>query len=136
MLAKNENEPEDEHQIKASFGVNVGPLFYHDLVRLARRGRSTLLRFVYGLFLLLALYAVYQQTFPHISFFSQPFEASATLRTSEMAQFSANFAIALIALQVVAVVVLTPAYLAGAIARSAPLSLATWLRFRNHNESN
>src|SRR4051812_24726655 len=99
-----------------SSGAVVGPLFYHDLVRLARRGRSTLLRFVYGLFLLLALYAVYQQTFPHISFFSHPFATGATLRPSDMARFSANFAVALIALQVVAVLVLTPAYLAGAIA--------------------
>jgi hypothetical protein len=38
----------------------VGPHFYYDVVRLARRGRSTLLRSVYLLVLLAGLAWIYQ----------------------------------------------------------------------------
>jgi ABC-type transport system involved in multi-copper enzyme maturation permease subunit len=97
-------------------GTLIGPLFWYDLVRLARRGRSTLLRCTYALFLLLALYAVYDTHFPQASLFGDSLATAPKVPANQMAHFSANFAIALIALQVLAVVVLTPAYLAGAIA--------------------
>src|SRR5262249_60739094 len=42
----------------------VGPLFFYDVLRLARRGRGTALRFLYGGALLVALAVVYAQRFP------------------------------------------------------------------------
>src|SRR5438552_3494067 len=42
----------------------VGPLFFYDVVRLARRGRGTALRFAIGVALLVVLGIVYNHRFP------------------------------------------------------------------------
>src|SRR5205823_4696199 len=42
----------------------VGPLFFCETVRFARRGRSILLRTTYALFLFMSLYFVHEQLFP------------------------------------------------------------------------
>lgn len=94
----------------------VGPLFAYDLLRLARRGRSTLLRCAYALLLLGGLYAVYEKHFPSEPLLTRPFAVGASVPLAELAHFAGTFAVAILALQGVAVVVLTPAYLAGAIA--------------------
>ena len=43
----------------------VGPLFFFDLVRLARRGRSTVLRCAYAFSLLVILCFLIVNSFPH-----------------------------------------------------------------------
>jgi len=114
----------------------VGPLFFCELVRFARRGRSILLRTSYALFLFLGLYFVYQQLFPFDTLLRWPFGQGPSLRPADVARFSATFAVAILALQSVAVVVLTPAYLAGAVAeererRTLDLLLTTDLSNRD-----
>src|SRR5262249_19214497 len=51
----------------------VGPLYFYELVRLARRGRSTLLRCAYALLLLAGLYSVYVTEFPEYDPLAAPF---------------------------------------------------------------
>lgn len=83
----------------------LGPHFYYDVVRLARRGRSTVLRVVYILALFFGLAFVYEST----SF-------QANLGPNELARVSERFAYTLFMVQNLAVMVLTPAYLGSAIA--------------------
>src|SRR3954469_24746926 len=59
----------------------VGPLFFYDLVRLARRGRSTLVRCLYGLLLLVGLYVVYADHFPQFDPLAAAFDPGLTLPT-------------------------------------------------------
>jgi ABC-type transport system involved in multi-copper enzyme maturation permease subunit len=83
----------------------LGPHFYYDVVRLARRGRSTVLRVVYILALFAGLAFVYEQ--------------GSSLRqwnVNEFAQVSERFSYTLFIVQNAAIMVLTPAYLASAIA--------------------
>jgi ABC-type transport system involved in multi-copper enzyme maturation permease subunit len=96
-------------------GDLIGPLFFYDLIRLARRGRSTLLRCVYALLLLGALCLVYVEVFPGHDLLGGGFSGP-QLRPSEMARFARRFFVTLALAQGAAVLVLTPAYLAGAIA--------------------
>jgi ABC-type transport system involved in multi-copper enzyme maturation permease subunit len=83
----------------------LGPHFYYDVVRLARRGRSTALRVVYILAMFIGLTFVYN---------SSPTRQHMDL--NEFAHISERFAYALFVVQNAAIMVLTPAYLASAIA--------------------
>jgi ABC-type transport system involved in multi-copper enzyme maturation permease subunit len=94
----------------------VGPLFFYDVVRLARRGRSTLLRCTYALLLLMGLYVVFTQHFPGEDPFALTPDPHSVMPIQEMARFAQTFVTTFLVLQSVAVLVLTPAYLAGAIA--------------------
>ncbi len=42
----------------------LGPLFYWDLIRLSRKGHTSLLRSLYALALLAGLFNVYEGVFP------------------------------------------------------------------------
>jgi ABC-type transport system involved in multi-copper enzyme maturation permease subunit len=112
--------------VRRRTGPLVGPLFFYDVVRLARRRRGTALRFVYGLALLLALAIVYDRCFPGHSLLSFS-GAGPTVSLSGQARFAQSFAIALLLLQNVAVLVLTPAYLAGAVAEEKEKKTLTLL---------
>ncbi len=94
----------------------TGPLFYPDLVRLARRGRSTLLRCTYAVALFAALYYAYHLRFPQHDLLAAPFASPQSLRVADMAGLAAEFVRAILVIQTAAIFVLTPAYLAGAIA--------------------
>jgi ABC-type transport system involved in multi-copper enzyme maturation permease subunit len=94
----------------------VGPLFYYELVRLARQWRSTLLRCGYALAILAALYVAYRARFPRHDLWQSPFSPGASLPASDMARLAGAFVYAILWVQTAAVFVLTPAYLAGAIA--------------------
>jgi ABC-type transport system involved in multi-copper enzyme maturation permease subunit len=94
----------------------VGPLFFYDVVRLARRGRSTLLRVVFALCLLAGLCIVYDARFPQQKILRNPFSPGPTMLPQEVGNFANVFVGVLLAVQALAVLVLTPAYLAGAIA--------------------
>jgi ABC-type transport system involved in multi-copper enzyme maturation permease subunit len=97
----------------------LSELFYYDLIRLARRGRTTVLRTAYALSLLVALFLAYQRSFP-----LQPFWETPSLRlqerspapANELARLALRFVRALLQVQSLAIFVLTPAYLAPAIA--------------------
>src|SRR5688572_31617 len=86
-----------------------GPVLFYDLVRLSRRGRYFVLRSLYALFLAALLCWVY---------LLQLLEGdqSGTVPASDMAQFAATFFYWFVAIQFVTVVILTPAYTAGAVA--------------------
>jgi ABC-type transport system involved in multi-copper enzyme maturation permease subunit len=112
----------------------IGPLFFYDLVRLARRGRSTGLRILYGGLLLVVLAWVYAYHFsPEAALRFSDSGASVSLR--QQARFAQTFATTLLLVQNLAVLALTPAYLAGAIAeetemQTLPLLFTTQLTNR------
>jgi ABC-type transport system involved in multi-copper enzyme maturation permease subunit len=113
----------------------VGPLFYYDLVRLARRGRSTALRCLYALALLGVLCFVYAIHLPDYGALDLLLAPGPKLFGNELARFAENFAAGFLVLQCAAVLVLTPAYVAGAITeekerKTIGLLLATDLRDR------
>jgi ABC-type transport system involved in multi-copper enzyme maturation permease subunit len=120
--------------VRRRIGSLVGPLFFYDVVRLARRGRGTALRFVYGLALLVALGVIYAQRFPGHDLLSLSGHGP-WISLHDQARFAQTFTTTLLLLQNVAVLVLTPAYLAGAIAeekekRTLALLLTTQLSDR------
>jgi ABC-type transport system involved in multi-copper enzyme maturation permease subunit len=94
----------------------VGPLFFYDIVRLARRGRSTLLRTVYAAALLASLLYAYHERFPGHDLWSAPLASPASLPVIKMARLAAEFVYSILWIQTIAIFVLTPAYLASAIA--------------------
>jgi ABC-type transport system involved in multi-copper enzyme maturation permease subunit len=94
----------------------VGPLFYYELVRLARKGRSTLLRCAYALALLGALYFAYRARFSEHDLLAEPFASPASVPASQLTTLAQEFVLAILWAQTVAVFVLTPVYLAGAVA--------------------
>ena len=79
----------------------LGPHYYYDVVRLARRGRSTILRVAYIVAMLIGLAWVY--------------ETSPVVLANDFARVSERFAFALFLVQNLAVMILTPAYLGSAI---------------------
>jgi ABC-type transport system involved in multi-copper enzyme maturation permease subunit len=101
--------------VPSSFHL-IGPLFFYDLVRLARRGRSILLRVSFAVVLFAGLCFIYNERFPQQQIFRHPFAPGPTVAPSEVGQFANVFANVILTLQGLAVLVLTPAYLAGAIA--------------------
>jgi ABC-type transport system involved in multi-copper enzyme maturation permease subunit len=102
-----------------------GPVLFYDLVSLARRGRYVLLRCGYALALLFTLYNVYGN-----------YEyALRAINTNAMAEFAQAFFFTFVCIQFLAVLLLTPACTAGAIAeekerRTLEFLLATDLRNR------
>jgi ABC-type transport system involved in multi-copper enzyme maturation permease subunit len=94
----------------------VGPLFFYDVIRLARRGRSTLLRVTFALVLFGGLCFIYNERFPQQKVFQHPFAPGPTVAPQDVGQFANIFVGIILVLQALAVLVLTPAYLAGAIA--------------------
>jgi ABC-type transport system involved in multi-copper enzyme maturation permease subunit len=94
----------------------VGPLFYYDLMRVTRRGRGILLRCCYTLALLGALFCHYYIRFPNHDLLADPFAPPALVPPSRMAVLAAGFVLYILLIQTVAVFLLTPAYLAGAVA--------------------
>jgi ABC-type transport system involved in multi-copper enzyme maturation permease subunit len=94
----------------------VGPLFFYDLVRLARRGRTFILRCVYALLLLIALRIAYGSRFPHHDLRTSFFASPTSLSVNAMARLAEAFVFSILTVQTAAIFVLTPAYVAGAIA--------------------
>ncbi len=106
-----------------------GPVLFYDLIRLARRGRYALLRCLYALFLLLMLYSVYSSHRMAIV------AGGGRLRASDMASLAESFFSVFMVAQFLAVALLTPVYVAGAVCeekerRTLEFLLATDLRSR------
>jgi ABC-type transport system involved in multi-copper enzyme maturation permease subunit len=104
-----------------------GPVLFYDMICSARRARYALLRCLYALLLLLMLYAVYQG---HRERMNQ-----GGLDARRIAALSESFFYTFMTVQFLAVALLTPAYLAGAIAeekdrKTLEFLLATDLRNR------
>ncbi len=94
----------------------MGPLFYYELVRLARRGRSNLLRCGYALALFAALFLAYHASFPGHDPWSRSFKPAKPLPAQEMSRLAESFVYVILWVQTVAVFVLAPVYIGGAIA--------------------
>jgi ABC-type transport system involved in multi-copper enzyme maturation permease subunit len=94
----------------------VGPLYYYDLMRLARRGRSILLRCTYALALLAGLFVAYYSRFPTVDLLSHPLDPPASVLPWQMAALAEGFVHSILVVQTIAIFILTPAYLAGAVA--------------------
>lgn len=94
----------------------IGPLFFYDLVRLARRGRSTLLRCVYALALLAALCFSYYLHFPGSLSWQGALTSRTHLPLHDLADFNRGFLLIVLLTQSAAVLLITPIYFAGAIA--------------------
>jgi ABC-type transport system involved in multi-copper enzyme maturation permease subunit len=113
----------------------VGPLCLYDLARLARRGGTIRLRCYYALLLLVAFYFIYVFRFPDYDPLDRPFDPGVRLSLQQQAEFGGKFVTAVLLFQSAAVLVLTPAYLAGAVAeekerRTLELLLTTHLNDR------
>ncbi|MBL8793674.1 MAG: ABC transporter permease subunit [Planctomycetia bacterium] len=87
----------------------LGPLFYYDLLGLLRRPRFIAVRCLYALALLIALFCLYASWFG-LGSFGEP------LSPSREAAFATDFFFTFLAVQLAAVLVLTPAYTSVAIA--------------------
>jgi ABC-type transport system involved in multi-copper enzyme maturation permease subunit len=95
----------------------VGPLFWFDLARLARRGRTALLRVTYALLLLACLIFFFYQRFSrHFTEFGTLFGEGPRLPMQQWGQFARYFVVMALTLQAGFVIAVTPAYLAGAVA--------------------
>jgi hypothetical protein len=119
--------------LRRGTGPLVGPLFFYDLVRLARKGRGTALRIAYGAVLLVGLGLVYQDSFPQHDLFR--LDPGPGVSLADQARFAERFVVALLVIQNAAVLVLTPAYLGAAVAeerehRTLDLLFTTPLRNR------
>jgi ABC-type transport system involved in multi-copper enzyme maturation permease subunit len=106
-----------------------GPLLFYELVRLARRGRQALFRCLYGLVLLLILYLVYSEIE------TRAVRGRGRLPAHEMAALGESFFTAFMVTQFLAVGLLTPVYVGGAVCdekerRTLGFLLATDLRNR------
>jgi ABC-type transport system involved in multi-copper enzyme maturation permease subunit len=109
-----------------------GPILFYDLLRTARRSRYTVLRCLYALLLLALMYPVYQ-TYFHAR---GPFAVTADPNPAKkLVLFGETFFYVFMTAQFIVVSLLTPAYVAGAIAdekhqRTLEYILATDLRNR------
>src|SRR5271165_790050 len=88
-----------------------GPVLFYDMVRAARRGRYILARCAYAALLLLFLWSTYNTSAYRYGFYSR--SATPLWVNADLAQ---SFFETLMIVQLVAVLLLTPAYVAGAIA--------------------
>jgi ABC-type Na+ efflux pump permease subunit len=96
-----------------------GPVLFYEMVRTARRGRYVWLRFAYAILILLAVWAVYQRYSPRlidIPYYIKDRNLLQPYLAAEMARFAEAFFSAFMCVQLFAVVLLTPAYTAGAVA--------------------
>jgi ABC-type transport system involved in multi-copper enzyme maturation permease subunit len=93
-----------------------GPLLVYDLVRTARHGRQTFVRCVYAGILLALIFGLYVIWFPEQLDSLGGLLASPPLSLRVSANFAGSFFYLFLAVQILAVIVLTPAYTAGAIA--------------------
>src|SRR5262245_56708946 len=90
----------------------LGPVFWYDLVRVARRQRLAAWRAVYAAGLLVALYVLYVQAFPRAGLFWGQYVQNG----SELAAFATTFFGVFALMQFAAVILITPALAANAVA--------------------
>ncbi len=86
-----------------------GPVLFYDLVRIARRNRYYVIRVGYALFLLVMLCWVYYA-------YTASADFTESVRPEQAASFASSFFYMFMAVQFLVVTVVTPAYVAGAVA--------------------
>ena len=95
----------------------LGPIFRYELVRIARRGQQSRLRGIYALLLLAGLAITHTNEFGVSSTLLDFFDRSnPNVPIARLAKFAETFLVVFLVLQALAVVVLTPAIVGGAIA--------------------
>jgi len=87
----------------------IGPHFFHDTIGLARRGQSAIVRTAYVLALLAGLGFLYHDTFGEL------FRVKPGVSTYVMSTFALKYVDLVVVLQNLAILLLTPAYLATAL---------------------
>src|SRR5262249_29640708 len=92
------------------------PMLLYDLVRTARRGRHLWFRCLYAAALLVMLYMVYTTWFVDRGFEAATVFTGNALPLSEVPRFAESFVVSFFGVQMLAVLLLTPIYAAGAIA--------------------
>lgn len=105
----------------------VGPLFKWELVRLARRGQDARARFILAVALLFVLTAFTLIWFPHTDPSELFFGTSQTVTLNDSAKFADSFALTFILAQLAVLVLLAPAYAAGAISEEKEKKTFTFL---------
>jgi ABC-type Na+ efflux pump permease subunit len=112
---------------------SMGGLFYHELLRMSRKGRSTYVRCAYVLALFAALYVAYRSQFPEgdIWFSSR----AASVSSVDQARLAYSFAVAILFIQTITIFVVTPIHVADSISgererKTLDLLLATPLSDR------
>jgi ABC-type transport system involved in multi-copper enzyme maturation permease subunit len=96
----------------------AGPVLFYDLVAMGRRPRFILVRGLYALALLLVLFLVYEylESYRALRVLPGARVAPGALSHKELARLGQAFFTAFLSVQFLAVLALTPAYTAGAIA--------------------
>jgi ABC-type transport system involved in multi-copper enzyme maturation permease subunit len=94
----------------------LGPIFWFDLSRLARRGRTALVRCIYGFALLILMRYLLQDHFANQALLDQVLAPGPKLSAQNSARFAADIVAACTALQCGVVFLITPAYVASALA--------------------
>jgi ABC-type transport system involved in multi-copper enzyme maturation permease subunit len=95
--------------------VLFGPVFFYDLVRTARQGRTFLLRGAYAVALLVVLFLIYSAWFGGSDSLDDLF-GEVHVGVQELADFGARFFLTFVGVQFGAVFLLAPAFTANAIA--------------------
>lgn len=85
----------------------LGPVLFYDLIRIGRRVRFVVIRLLYALLLTAILFWL---------FYVLTLRSGWTIRSSDMASFANSFFYTFLSVQFFTIVVLTPAYTAGAVA--------------------
>lgn len=94
----------------------LGPLYWHELVKLARRGGQAKLRAAYAILLLVGLLVLYLRVFSHVDPFELLFNSQIQLPQSQKDAFIEWFTVIFFLVQIVYVSLITPVYAGGAIA--------------------
>lgn len=94
----------------------LGPLYWHELRRLARRGTHLRLRVGLAFLLLVGLLETYRRTFPYTDLFALLFGGAEDADQAQLSGFGETFLIAFLIVTQAAVLLLTPVYAGGAIA--------------------
>lgn len=106
----------------------LGPLFWYELTRLARRGQQPKLRSIYAGILLIGLLVTYLDEFREVNPLVLSQSSTALFSLDRMANFSQNFLIMFLLCQLVGLLLITPVYAGGAIADERERGTLDYLR--------
>jgi ABC-type transport system involved in multi-copper enzyme maturation permease subunit len=94
----------------------ASPLFYFEMLRQTRKGRGHTLRVTYAIFVLLGIALIYSQYFDFSALLDFSFAQYTGMNQKELSDFADSLTRAFLLMQALAVTLLTPACVAGAVA--------------------